>query len=594
MMLTALATYENPDADSAPFGYARKPLGYTLVIWRDGLGCRLVPHHDEQGRAPEGLIPNLARTVKATPFLGCDNAAYVLGRGKASEDGRKTAAKHELFTGLVREFHAATPTPQAEAYLRWVDRGKPGLADVSASLTGAAGKRIDMDPIAIAVEGTRESMHDTPAARAFWARRARSGKEGADRALCVVCGMTKPPVATLPQSLVGHLVPGATQANVALASVNFPSASRGASGLGLRSAPICADCAALAVQNLNSLAASTKHAWRSPGGESALVWWTTDPAADPLVLLITQAQPELVAGLLGAPHGARPEKLWHPGPDDKFLALSFSGNVARFVVRRWMELPLRDVHRNIVTWFADVETANSEHRHFPLFRYTASLGPMRREQGKWLTPPPHGAVEALLMTALADAPVPPHFLRLALTRASAEVRLCNSDDKLAATMARRRMEARVGVVRLILNRSISKENPMPSHLDENRRDPAYISGRLFAVRESLQYSALGKVNASIVDKFYERASSHPAAVAQHLDVLSKQHLKTIRRERGEGAYLRENALISELNSLQGDAPGRLSAEEQAAWLCGYHQQRMHDIESAQARKAARKTGLLHG
>ena len=128
---------------------------------------------------------------------------------------------------------------------------------------------------------------------------------------------------------------------------------------------------------------------------------------------------------------------------------------------------------------------------------------------------------------------------------------------------------------------------MPGHLDESRDDPAYVAGRLFAVRESLQAWALGDVNASIVDKYFERASQNPASVANALEVLTKQHIAGIKRKSGVGAKVSAEERINQLNDLQGDAPGRLSTEQQAAWLCGYHQQRLHDIEARRARAAAK-------
>lgn len=128
---------------------------------------------------------------------------------------------------------------------------------------------------------------------------------------------------------------------------------------------------------------------------------------------------------------------------------------------------------------------------------------------------------------------------------------------------------------------------MPAHLDESREDPAYVAGRLFAVRESLQAWALGDVNASIVDKYFERASSDPSSVAQPLAVLTEQHLVGIKRKHGKGAQVSAKERVVRLMALGGDAPGRLDAPGQAAWLCGYSQQRLHDIETARARKASK-------
>lgn len=585
-MLTALSRFEPAGAETAPFGYAAKPLGFTLVLWPDGAGCRLDVHYDEKGKASPALVPNLARTVKPVPFLGCDTAAYVLGKRKAEEKPEKAEEKQRLFVDLVKGFQSSSGDPTAQVFLDWVTYGKPGLEEALSGLDGVALRRIDMDPIAIRVERQRQSLHESSAAKAYWADKARGEKASGDAALCLVCGRTRPTVGTLPQSLIGHQIPGATQANVALASVNFPSASRGASGLGLRSAPVCADCAARAVQNLNYLAGSSDHSWRSPSGDLGMVWWATDPAADFLAAGIFEARPELVARLLSAPRSGEESKVWSPGREDKFFALSFSGNVSRFVVRRWIELPVGNLHDNIVSWLTDVESPDAGRPRFPLFRYAESLGPLRREHRGWVTPAPEGSVEALIMTALAKERVPRHFLQLAISRGSAEVRLLAADDGLTAGLARARMSARVGLLRLILNRTTLQEDPMPAHLDETRRDAAYVNGRLFAVRESLQRWALGDVNASIVDKFYERASTNPASVAAVLDVLSKQHLNALKRKHGMGALTTMDRRITELNALQGDAPGRLRAEEQAAWLAGYYQQRQHDFEQRAKHSAA--------
>lgn len=587
-MLTALSRFEHIDGEATPFGYAAKQLGFTLVLRRDGSGCRLDAHYDDKGKAPAALVPNLARTVKPVPFLGCDTAAYVLGKEKENEKSQKTEEKHRLFVSLMKGFLADSDDLTAQVFLEWVARGKPGLEQALSDLGGTALRRIDMDPVAIRVEGQSQSLHESPAAKAHWAEAARGQKASGEAALCLVCGHTRPTVGTLPQSLIGHQIPGATQANVSLASVNFPSASRGASGLGLRSAPICADCAARAVQNLNYLAGSSDHSWRSPSGDLGMVWWATDPGLAFLAAGIFEPRPDLVAELLAAPRkGGDESEVWHPGHNDKFFALTFSGNVSRFVVRRWIELPLADLRTNVSSWLRDVESPDGA-RRFPLFRYAESLGPMRREHRGWVTPAPEGSVEALVLTALAKDAVPHHFLQLAISRASAEVRLLSADDGLTAGLARARMAARVGLLRLILNRTTLQEEPMPAHLDETRRDAAYVNGRLFAVRESLQRWALGDVNASIVDKFFERASTNPASVAAVLDVLSKQHLNALKRNHGIGAYLTMDRRITELNADQGDAPGRLRAEQQAAWLAGYYQQRQHDFERSK-RSAAQDT-----
>lgn len=130
---------------------------------------------------------------------------------------------------------------------------------------------------------------------------------------------------------------------------------------------------------------------------------------------------------------------------------------------------------------------------------------------------------------------------------------------------------------------------MTSYLDESRDDSAYLSGRVFAVRESLQRLAMPNVNASIVDKFYERASGNPASVEHSLDVLSKQHLRALARdEQLGGARFRIEKQMDELLARRGDAPGRLTLDQQAAWLCGYYQEKHAGFTAAKAAKEAKQ------
>ncbi len=49
-------------------------------------------------------------------------------------------------------------------------------------------------------------------------------------------------------------------------------------------------------------------------------------------------------------------------------------------------------------------------------------------------------------------------------------------------------------------------------LNEQEINIAYLLGRLFALLEKAQYDALGKVNASIVDKYLNSALATPQTV----------------------------------------------------------------------------------
>jgi CRISPR-associated protein Csd1 len=112
-------------------------------------------------------------------------------------------------------------------------------------------------------------------------------------------------------------------------------------------------------------------------------------------------------------------------------------------------------------------------------------------------------------------------------------------------------------------------------LDPDNRNKGYLLGRLFAVYEEIQRAALGKVNASIRDKFYGAASASPQKVFALIDRGSASHLGKIRKEKPgyEVVLRRDLAAIMEMMEPGGmPYPASLSAEEQALFGLGYYHQ----------------------
>lgn len=600
MLLRALNEYRDPDGGPIPPGYARKPLGFVLSIDSDGQGCQLHSRYASVGStggkskmvAEETVIPNIARTSGIAPLLGCDNATYVLGRPKVENDPAKlekerakATAKREAFDALLGEYANETDDDDARAFLRWRSSGEPGLKQAVEALDSFSAKRLDVDLIAIGV-GASGLLHAKPEAKRFWSARAMSSKTGGEARICLSCGGLKPVVDTLPQFLVGALIPATSTSNVALLSVNFPAASRGASGTGLRSAPICADCATGAVSAFNSLAASEDHRWGGRSEAQATIWWTRENSVD--FNTLEEPEPRQVAAFLAAlDKGRRP--VGELDAADHFYALTFSGNVARLVIRQWIDLPLLDAHRNVVAWFEDSEGPVPDRQYFAVSEMARSCGDFVPSDGMF-SALPEGSRELLIKCALTGAQLPRALLIKAVSRARSETHYLSIKDPRASGVVRRRMHARFALIRLTLNRSYLKGKPLSPHLDESREEPAYLSGRLFAVRESLQYQALGEVNASITDRYFERASAHPASVEHALTALEQQHLRTLRRKQHtKAAAVAFSKRVDDLHARCGPAPGRMTTDDQALWIAGYYQQRQENFRRAEENKQHRQT-----
>jgi CRISPR-associated protein Csd1 len=139
---------------------------------------------------------------------------------------------------------------------------------------------------------------------------------------------------------------------------------------------------------------------------------------------------------------------------------------------------------------------------------------------------------------------------------------------------------------------------VPVSLDLASTNSAYRLGRLFAVLERLQGSALGQRNATVRDRFYASASATPALVFPSLIRNARNHSKTIRTRVGAGlAEWFEDHIAEIASGLEGSFPRTLPLEEQGRFALGYYHQRdvfrrKKDVPPAlEAAEAAAETSL---
>jgi CRISPR-associated protein Csd1 len=107
-------------------------------------------------------------------------------------------------------------------------------------------------------------------------------------------------------------------------------------------------------------------------------------------------------------------------------------------------------------------------------------------------------------------------------------------------------------------------------LNDSYSHPAYVLGRLFAMLERAQKSALGQnINATIKDRYFTSACASPASVFPILLRLSQHHLAKAEY----GGYL-ERQIQDLLGMLEAKPfPSRLTLDEQGIFILGYYHQR---------------------
>jgi CRISPR-associated protein Csd1 len=124
-------------------------------------------------------------------------------------------------------------------------------------------------------------------------------------------------------------------------------------------------------------------------------------------------------------------------------------------------------------------------------------------------------------------------------------------------------------------------------MDLNNTQPGYLLGRLMAVIEKMQATALGsEINASVVDKYFGAASATPGAVFPRLLKNFRHHAR--KAKDGDKAAVGWAVRLEKesdrlLEPLQG-FPSFLPLDQQGLFVLGYHHQRHSFFQSREERE----------
>jgi CRISPR-associated protein Csd1 len=136
------------------------------------------------------------------------------------------------------------------------------------------------------------------------------------------------------------------------------------------------------------------------------------------------------------------------------------------------------------------------------------------------------------------------------------------------------------VIRAVLHRDHRidpKKEDVPVSLAPDEPNKAYQLGRLFAVLETAQRMALGRINATIRDRYFGAASATPASVFPLLLRGAQNHLGKLRKS-GKGGWI-EREIENILDKLSLDLPRALPLAEQGRFAVGYYHQRKDQFKA---------------
>jgi CRISPR-associated protein Csd1 len=513
-------------------------------------------------RGKEFLAPHVGRSSAIVAKLLVDRADYVLGVAPAGADNRRrerTAAAHDAFVALVQECATSTRAPSVRAVLTF-------LKSLNLDALAFPPDLAPGDVVAFRVNGVLS--FDLPSVQQFWAERYERevvGAAGGTAVECLICGRWRPP-ATRHRIKIKR-IPGGQPSGMALVSANKPAFESYGLAASLI-APICAQCTEEYANAANNLIEGEQTHFVI--GPLIYIFWTRDGEQVPVFSLLQDPQPDDVKHLLKAPWtGQAGAAEIEVAP---FYATALGSSGGRVAVREWLETTVGQAKEQLRKYFVMqkvVEWNGSEGRPIGLYPLAASLV----GQGNDIPPV---IPKALLRLALAGTPLPLALLAEAVGR----------------TRAHRRGEAavthpRAAVVKMVLLSRYREEDGKMEQLDPNLRNPAYLCGRIFAIVEAVQRTALGDINVTVADRYFGAASSSPAYVLGKLvSDAKKAHMGKLRRQ-NPAAYYALNQRLEEAMEGLSTFPATLTLEDQGRFVLGYYHQRAADRAAARARRELR-------
>ena len=576
MFVQALAAYadEYLGEQLKDEAFEEKPVPYFIELDGEGTFLNKTDHNVQVTRGKKtvsaagplviGRSP-VARVAGLHPLLAADDIKYVLGPGAWTSEGEEQNAqqRHDAFANLIRTAAEETKDEVLQACAKFYARAD----QVDAAREGLKEAKVG-SIVALSVGGP--VVKHAPV-REFWrthyvkAAGGRVAQGGA--AECLISGRVGP-IARTHDKIKGLSSLGGQAAGVSLMSFDKES-FRSYGWEQNANSPVAPDRAMAYILALNDLLRPGSRHRRDFAGVGFIFWTKERTDFDPMSNL-DQPDAAQVDRLLRFDPAADPDP-------NMFYMAGVGGNGGRMLIRYWVAETLTDVKKNFRDWFTGLRVANA---------YTGEVGDPPKfwqllqaihREGK---PSPDRVV--MLLKRAIEGPAQPLGYRM-LVAALGRLRV-SSENRLDVV--------RMGLIRLCLN-DLNIRNGgttfMSETLDLGQEHPAYLSGRLLSVYESLQYAAnKAEVGQTVTDRYYTLASTYPALAFPKLEDLGLKHLRKLRRD-SPGARVRIEQEISKLHLAIEQAcgfrfPAALDLESQGRFALGYHHQRAHQMAQAKAQK----------
>lgn len=579
MILQALATYyqrllARGEEGLSPFGYSPEKISYEILLAPDGRVVDVNDIRDTSGKKPVPHMMNVPQPPKrASNIAPCflwDKTSYVLG---ASATSKRADKEHEAFKALHQQSLADTDDAGLKAFLAFLSAWNPER------FAAAPFKEEMLDAnVVFRLDGEKAYLHERPAAQSVRAR-LLTGEEGeaALPADCLVSG-ERLPIARLHPAIKG--VNGAQSSGASIVSFNLESFTSYGKSQG-ENAPISEQAAFAYTTVLNHLLRRSDHNHqRIQIGDASVVFWAEADDADEAQaaewtfesLLDTppddSQEAARVREVLAQVAKGRPLSELDPKLQDgtRMFILGLAPNASRISIRFWETGTLGVFARRLALHAEDFRLEPVPWKTAPAARRVVlATVPNREGAMPKMDDAFSNLVGEFMRSVLSGRAYPRSLLANTLMRIRSDGNLSGLRAAICKGILAR--EQRLGI-----NGHIHQEE-VPVSLDKQSTNPGYRLGRLFAVLEAVQRSALGgQVNATIRDRYYGAASATPASVFPVLLRNTQNHLSKLRKDKPGLAVNLEKDIREIVDGLSEQFPRSLRIEDQGRFAIGYYHQ----------------------
>lgn len=559
-----------------PYGFSEENIGFCLTISKSGRTMDLTDIRASEGnkRLSKRLsVPQSFKRTGITPrsFYLWDKTSYTLGveknRDTATSKITPWLTNHKTFHAF-RDFHLDCLG----------DTDDDGLKALKAFLVKWTPDQFSDPPfstecldtnIVFMLDGDKQYLHERPAAQELWLSLLSSNDDGAqNKGICLVSG-SNARLSRLHPAIKG--IYGGQSSGGSIVSFNANAYESYGKEQGLN-APVSEEVAFTYTTALNFLLRRENGQCISIGDTSTVFWaQAPNPAHESKVVSLftlmldppssDENQTDQIRVVLERVARGRPFEEIAPDvdPETRFYVLGLAPNASRISIRYWLDSTLGDLGSNLSQHWQDVQIdplpwRDDQPPNVWRFLIETAVG------GESKNIPSRLAGE-LLRSILTGQPYP----RMLLVQLVQRMR---SDGKINGF--------RTALVRGALHRDYRKgliKEDVPMSLDLERAPAGYRLGCLFALLEQIQRTALGDINATIVDRYYGTASSVPYSVFPRLIAGSQNHLSKIRKEKPGYAVNLDKQLGSIIKGVPESFPKQLTIEQQGQFAIGYYHQK---------------------